>query len=39
MLNAGLELSPPVAAQVDKLVAKAVGELARCEERLTPRKD
>ncbi len=37
-LNVGLDLSPPVAAQVDALVEKAVEELARWGERLTPRK-
>jgi len=37
-LDVGLELSPPVAAQVDALVEKAVEELARWGERLTPRK-
>lgn len=37
-LDVGLELSPPVAAQVDALVEKAVEELARWGEQLTPRK-
>jgi len=37
-LDVGLELSPPIAAQVDVLVEKAVEELARWGERLTPRK-
>lgn len=35
----GLELSPPVAAQVDALVEKVLEELARWGERPTPRKD
>ena len=39
VLDVGLELSPPVAAQVDVLVEKVVEELARWGERLTPRKD
>ncbi|MBU0704998.1 MAG: HyaD/HybD family hydrogenase maturation endopeptidase [Chloroflexi bacterium] len=36
-LEVGLDLSPPVAAQVDVLVAKAVAELARWGEDLTPK--
>jgi len=36
-LETGLDLSPPVAAQVDVLVEKAVEELARWGEHLTPR--
>jgi hydrogenase maturation protease len=37
-LDVGLELSSPVAAQVDVLVEKAVEELVRWGEHLTPRK-
>ena len=37
VLEVGLDLSPPVAAQVDVLVAKAVAELARWGEHPTPR--
>jgi hydrogenase maturation protease len=37
VLDAGLELSPPVAAQVDVLVENAVKELARWGDVLTPR--
>jgi hydrogenase maturation protease len=37
-LDVGLELSSPVAAQVDVLVEKAVEELARWGEHLAPRK-
>jgi len=37
VLDAGLELSPPVAAQVDVLVENAVQELARWGDVLTPR--
>jgi hydrogenase maturation protease len=37
-LDVGLELSAPVAVQVDVLVEKAVEELARWGEHLTPRK-
>ena len=37
VLDVGLELSPPVAAQVDALVEKAVEELARWGELLTPK--
>ena len=37
VLETGLDLSPPVAAQVDVLVEKAVEELARWGEHLTPR--
>ena len=38
VLDVGLELSPPVAAQVDVLVEKIVKELARWGEHPTPRK-
>ena len=37
VLEVGLDLSPPVAAQVDVLVEKAVAELARWGEHLTPK--
>jgi hydrogenase maturation protease len=37
VLETGLDLSPPVAAQVDVLVGKAVEELARWGDHLTPR--
>ena len=37
VLDAGLELSPPVAAQVDVLVENAVKELAQWGEHLRPR--
>ncbi len=39
VLDAGLELSPPVAAQVDVLVANAVKELTRWGDILTPRTE
>jgi len=37
VLDVGLDLSPPVAAQVDVLVAKAVEELKQWGEHLTPK--
>jgi hydrogenase maturation protease len=38
-LEVGLDLSPPVASQVDVLVEKVVGELAQCGHHLTPRSE
>jgi hydrogenase maturation protease len=37
VLDAGLELSPPVAAQLDTLVKKVVEELAQWGDHLAPR--